>query len=93
VFPLEVEEIIEKHPKVDTVCIIGVPDEEWGHKVRAVVQLKNEETATEEEVIDFCRGKLAGYKIPKSVTFVDEVPFSPAGKMLRQKVREAYGEI
>jgi acyl-CoA synthetase (AMP-forming)/AMP-acid ligase II len=91
VFPLEVEEVISTHPKVDTVCIIGVPDEEWGSRVRGVIQLKSGETATSEEIIDFCRGKLAGYKIPKTVVFVDNIPFSPAGKMLRQKVRDAYG--
>jgi acyl-CoA synthetase (AMP-forming)/AMP-acid ligase II len=91
VFPLEVEEIIAKHPSVDMVCIIGVPDEEWGHQVRAVVVLKNGAGATAEDIISFCRGKLAGYKIPKSVVFVDDIPFSPAGKMLRQKVRESFG--
>lgn len=91
VFPLEVEEVIQAYPKVDTVCIIGVPDEEWGSTVRAVVQLKEGETAQGKEITDFCRGKLASYKIPKSVVFVKDIPFSPAGKMLRQKVREIYG--
>jgi len=92
VFPLEVEEVIQKHPKVDTVCIIGVPDEEWGSRVRAIIQLKDQETLKEEEIVDFCRGKLAGYKIPRSVAFVEEIPFSPAGKMLRQKIRDTYGK-
>jgi acyl-CoA synthetase (AMP-forming)/AMP-acid ligase II len=92
VFPLEVEEIIATHPAVDTVCIIGVPDEEWGHQVRAVIALKNGAQATPEDIISFCRGKLAGYKIPKSVIFTEDIPFSPAGKMLRQKVRESYGQ-
>ncbi|MBU4317059.1 MAG: AMP-binding protein, partial [Proteobacteria bacterium] len=91
VFPLEVEEVISRHPKVDVVCIIGVPDEDWGHQVRGVVQLKAGETTRPEEIMEFCKGKLAGYKIPKSIVFVKEIPFSPAGKMLRQKVREAHG--
>ena len=91
VFPLEVEEVISTHPKVDAVCVIGVADEEWGSRVRGVVQLRPDETATPEDIIEFCRGKLAGYKIPKSVVFVDDIPFSPAGKMLRQKVRDTYG--
>ncbi len=91
VFPLEVEEIISSHPKVDTVCIIGVPDEEWGSRVRGVIRLKPGETAEPEEIIEFCRDKMAGYKIPKSIVFVNDIPFSPAGKMLRQKVRDAYG--
>ncbi len=92
VFPLEVEEIISKHPAVDTVCIIGVPDEEWGSQVRAVVQLKNGAQAAPEDIISFCRGKLAGYKIPKTVVFTEDIPFSPAGKLLRQKVRDSYGK-
>ena len=92
VFPLEVEEVVSQHPKVDVVCIIGVPDEDWGNQVRGIVQLRTGETAEPEEIIEFCKGKLAGYKIPKTIVFVEEIPFSPAGKMLRQKVREAYGE-
>jgi acyl-CoA synthetase (AMP-forming)/AMP-acid ligase II len=92
VFPLEVEEIIAQPPAVDTVCIIGVPDEEWGHQVRAVVQLKNGASAMPEDIISFCRGKLAGYKIPKTVIFTEDIPFSPAGKMLRQKIRDAHGK-
>ena len=92
VFPLEVEQVIQNHPKVDDVCIIGVPDEEWGNTVRAVVQLKKGEKAEAKEIIDFCRGEVAGYKIPRSVVFVDELPFSPVGKMLRQKIRELYGK-
>jgi acyl-CoA synthetase (AMP-forming)/AMP-acid ligase II len=91
VFPLEVEEIIQKHPKVDAVCIIGVPDEEWGNSVRAVVQLIEGEQMDGQEITEFCRGEMAGYNIPRSVVFVDEIPYSPAGKMLRQQVRDLYG--
>jgi acyl-CoA synthetase (AMP-forming)/AMP-acid ligase II len=92
VFPLEVEEIINQHPKVDDVCVIGVPDEEWGHVIRAVVQLKQGEALEEQDVRDFCRGELAGYKIPRTVVFTDDLPHSPVGKMLRQTVRELYGK-
>jgi acyl-CoA synthetase (AMP-forming)/AMP-acid ligase II len=92
VFPLEVEEIINQHPKVDDVCVIGVPDEEWGHIIRAVVQLKQGEALEEQDIRDFCRGELAGYKIPRTVVFADELPHSPVGKMLRQTVRELYGK-
>jgi acyl-CoA synthetase (AMP-forming)/AMP-acid ligase II len=91
VFPLEVEEVLAKHPKVDDVCVIGVPDEEWGNTVRAVVQLKKNQQAEPAELLEFCRGELAGYKIPRSVVFVDELPRSPVGKMLREQVREVYG--
>jgi acyl-CoA synthetase (AMP-forming)/AMP-acid ligase II len=91
VFPLEVEEVINQHPKVDDVCIIGVPDEQWGSSIRAVVQLNPGEELEEQEVRDFCRGELAGYKIPRTVVFIDELPRSPVGKMLRQQVRDLYG--
>ena len=92
VFPLEVEEVIAKNSKVDDVCVIGVPNEEWGNTVRAVIQLKRNEQAEPEEILEGCRGELAGYKIPRSVVFVEALPRSPVGKMLREKVREAYGQ-
>jgi len=92
VFPLEVEGVIKEHSKVDEVCIIGVPDEEWGNTVRAVVQLIEGEKMDAAEIIEFSRDKLAGYKIPRSVVFIDEIPFSPAGKMLRHKIRDLYGK-
>jgi len=91
VFPLEVEQIIQLHPKVEEVCVIGVPDEEWGSSVRAVVQLMKGELMEAREISEFCRGEMAGYKIPRSVVFVAELPLSPVGKMLRQKVRDLYG--
>lgn len=90
VFPLEVEEVIGQHPKVEDVCVIGVPDEEWGSTVRAVVELKEGEQADAKEIVDFCRDELAGYKIPRSVVFVEELPRSPVGKMLREKVRQQH---
>ncbi|HUX98754.1 MAG TPA: class I adenylate-forming enzyme family protein [Candidatus Deferrimicrobium sp.] len=94
IFPLEVEEIIYQHPKVSEVCVIGVPDEEWGSAVRAVIIPKKGLTPgkdiIEEEIIEFCRGKMASYKKPKSVIFVKILPVSPVGKVLRAKVRELY---
>ncbi len=90
VFPLEVEEVLQEHPAVAEACVIGVPDEEWGHTVRAVIQCKDGQEATSQEIIDFCRDRLAGYKIPRSVVFAGELPFSPAGKLLRQKIRDEY---
>jgi len=92
VFPLEVEEAILKHPGVAEVCVIGVPDEEWGHTVRAVIQPEPDETLEEQEIKDLCRQEMAGYKVPRSILFIDELPFSPAGKLLRQQVRERFGE-
>jgi acyl-CoA synthetase (AMP-forming)/AMP-acid ligase II len=92
VFPLEVEEIIQAHPKIDTVTVIGVPDKQWGSVVRAVIQLTPGETMEANDVMDYCRDKMAGYKIPRSVVFIDETPISPVGKVLRQQVRDLYGQ-
>lgn len=92
VFPGEIEEIIETHPQVDKVCAIGVPDETWGHAVRAVVQLKEGESVAADDIIAYCEGKMAGYKRPRTVVFVDEFPISPVGKVLRAKIREQYGQ-
>jgi acyl-CoA synthetase (AMP-forming)/AMP-acid ligase II len=91
VFPLEVEEILAQHEKIDSVCVIGIPDETWGSVVRAVVVLKPGKTATEEEIIAWCKDKMTGFKRPKSVKITESFPLSPVGKVLRGKVREIYG--
>lgn len=96
IFPLEIEEVISQHPKVEEVVVIGVPDEEWGSAVRAVVVPKKGlipyQDLTAEEIIEFCRGRMASYKKPKSVVFTEELPVSPVGKVLRAKVREIYSQ-
>jgi acyl-CoA synthetase (AMP-forming)/AMP-acid ligase II len=92
IFPLEVEEVILDHPKVDNVCVIGIPDEEWGEIVRAiVVPRKDAEDLTEGEIIEWCKGKIASYKKPRSVIFTDKLPLSPVGKVLRAKIKEEFG--
>jgi acyl-CoA synthetase (AMP-forming)/AMP-acid ligase II len=92
VFPLEVEEVLVDHPKINQACVIGVPDEEWGEIVRAVIILKEGETMTQEEVMHFTEGKIAGYKKPRSVVFTKEFPISPVGKVLRSKIRDRFGK-
>ena len=92
VFPLEVEECIVDHPSVDDVCVIGVPDEDFGSIVRAVVILREGKTVTEEEIKQWCVGKIANYKKPRSVVFADDFPKSPVGKILRAKVVEQFGQ-
>ncbi|MFX1451959.1 MAG: AMP-binding protein, partial [Promethearchaeota archaeon] len=92
VFPLEVEEVISEHPCVEDVCVIGVPDEDWGSTVRAVIITKEGKNCTAEEIMDFCKGKMAGYKKPRTIVFTKEFPISPVGKILRQKIRELYGQ-
>ncbi len=91
IFPLEVEEVILDHPKVDNVCVIGVPDEDWGETVRAVVVPRKNVDITEGEIIQWCVGKVAGYKKPRSVVFTNKLPLSPVGKVLRAKIKELFG--
>lgn len=91
VYPREVEEILESHPKVEHACVIGVPDETWGSIVRAIIVLDEGLTASEEEIIDWCRDKMTGFKKPKSVIIVDSLPLSPVGKVMRSQVKEKYG--
>ena len=92
VFPHEVEEIISGNEKVGSVCVIGIPDQTWGHSVRAVVVIKDGQKATEDELIAWCRSRMTGFKRPKSVLFADSLPLSPVGKVLRSQVKDLYGK-
>jgi acyl-CoA synthetase (AMP-forming)/AMP-acid ligase II len=89
--PEEVEEVLRSHPKVEEAAVIGISDPEWGQEPRALVVLKKGEVATSEEMIEHCRSKLAGFKRPRSVVFIDALPRSAMGKVLRKKLREQYG--
>lgn len=90
VYPSEVEQIIWGHPAVQDCAVIGVPDQQWGEAVKAVVELKPGMIASDEELIVFCREQLGGVKTPKSIDFVESLPRSPVGKVLKKDLREAY---
>lgn len=90
IYPIEIEAVILMHSKVREVAVIGVPDERWGEALKAIVILKKGEEATEEEMINFCSGHLAGFKKPKSVEFREELPKSANGKVLKRVLREPY---
>lgn len=90
VYPREVEEILVQHPSVANVVVVGIPHQYWGEAVHAVVLLRPGSTATSEELIRHCGASLAGYKKPKTVEFVTELPVSGYGKVLRREVREKY---
>ncbi len=92
VYPAEVESALAGHEKIADVGVIGVPDEKWGETVKAVVVVKPGETLTAEEVMAFARTRIAGYKIPRSVDFVDELPRNPSGKILKRELRAPYWE-
>ncbi len=90
VYPVEVENALKLNPYVADVAVIGIPDEKWGEAVKALVVKTPQSDISEGQIIEFCRENLAGYKIPKSVTFIDEVPRSPIGKALKHKLKEKY---
>ena len=88
VYPRDVEDILFQHPKVGLAAVVGVPDEKSGEIVKAYVQLKPGENAAEEEILEFCKENMAGYKRPKIVEFRDELPVSNVGKVLRRVLRD-----
>jgi fatty-acyl-CoA synthase len=88
IYPREIEEFLYTHPKVSDIQVYGVPDKKYGEQVMAAVILKKGMTMTEDEVRDFCRNKIANYKIPKYVTFVDGYPMTASGKIQKFKMRE-----
>jgi len=92
IYPAEVENAIFGHDKVADVAVIGVPDEKWGESVKALVVLKDNEEASEEDIITFARERIAGFKTPKTVDFIKELPRNPAGKVLKKDLRKPYWE-
>ena len=90
VYPVEVEEVLAQHPDVSDVAVIGVPDPRWGEAVKALVITRDGGTPTAAELIAFARERLAGYKLPRSIELVDELPRTPTGKVLKRELRERY---
>lgn len=93
IYSKEVEEVLAQHPKIAEAVVIGVPDEKWGETVKAVVVVKEGEKLTAEEVIQFCRERLASYKKPTSVAFLDSLPKTQfGGKVLKRELRQMFSK-
>jgi len=92
VYPREVEDVLYRHPAVQEAAVIGIPDPYWIEKVCALVVLKENVQAAEEDIISFCKEKIAHYKAPKSVEFVESLPKNPQGKILKKDLRAKYWE-
>jgi len=88
IYPAEVENALSAYPAVADVAVIGVPDNKWGEAVKAFIVLKPDMEATEADIIDYARDKIAHYKCPKSVNFIDMLPRNPSGKILKWVLRE-----
>ncbi len=92
IYPAEVESAVYGHPHVAEVAVIGVPDDRWGEAVKAVVALKPGAPRDPESIIAFARTRIAGFKAPKSIDFIDVLPRNPSGKILRRELRAPYWE-
>jgi len=88
VYGLEVERVLLDHPEIVDAAVIGIPDEHWGESVKAVIVATRELSA--EDVIAFCRERLAGYKCPRTVDTVTELPRNPTGKLLKRELRQPF---
>ena len=92
VYPREIEEYLYRHPKVEEVAVVGVPDPKFGEEICAWVKLKPGESATEDEIKNFCKGQIAHYKVPRYVRFVTEFPMTVTGKVQKFQIRDAMIE-
>lgn len=91
IYPEEIEKVLTSHPKVEEAIVIGVPDEKWGEVPKALIVVKRGESLNKEEIVNYCLGRLAKYKVPKSIEFIKSIPKTPAGKISRSELISKYG--
>jgi fatty-acyl-CoA synthase/long-chain acyl-CoA synthetase len=92
IYPAEIEAALEHHDSILDVAVFGIPSEEWGESVHAVVVRRGEDAIGEEEILEYSREHLAGYKLPRSVSFIDEIPRNGSGKILKKELRAPFWE-
>jgi len=95
IYPVEIDEVLIRHPDIADAAVVGVPNEDWGEEIKAVVELKPDvarDAATVQSILDFAKEKLPGFQRPRTVDFVDSLPRNAAGKVLRAQVRGSYWE-
>jgi acyl-CoA synthetase (AMP-forming)/AMP-acid ligase II len=92
IYSREVEDVLYMHPAVREAAVVGVPDEQWGESVKAVIVLEEGATVSEQEIIDFCKANMASYKKPRSVEFWSDLPKTASGKIKKVDIREPYWE-
>ena len=92
VYSSEVEAVLYQHENISECAVVGVPDDKYGEALFAAIVVRPGAVLTQEAVIEHCRGRIGGYKIPRRMVFVQELPKSAMGKILKTKIRETYGE-
>jgi long-chain acyl-CoA synthetase len=92
IYPAEIEAVLHQHPDVEDCAVIGIPDPEWGEQIKAVVKRRDSSALTDQQVIQFLGERIADYKRPRSVDFVEEFPRDAAGKLLKRLIRDRYWE-
>jgi long-chain acyl-CoA synthetase len=95
IYPAEIENVLLSHPKVGDAAVFGIPHDDWGEEVKAVIEPAEGVEATDalaQEILDFCAGKLAKFKTPKTIDFTSEMPRDPNGKLYKRKLRDPYWE-
>jgi fatty-acyl-CoA synthase len=93
VYPVEVEAAIEQHPAVSQAAVVGVPDEEWGERLRAFVVPRADHSVNANDLRAFCRERLSGAKVPREWVFLDALPANSTGKVLKRELREYRGDV
>jgi acyl-CoA synthetase (AMP-forming)/AMP-acid ligase II len=88
IYPREIEDHLHTHPAILEAAVVGVPDPEWGETLRAFIVVRHGQHVSETEVIDYCRTGLADFKRPRKVTFLEELPRNPTGKVLKRELRD-----
>ncbi len=88
IYPVELDDVLMSHPQVLEACTIGIPDDYRGETVKAFIVAKPGESLTEADVVSYCKKNLAAYKVPKIIEFIDELPKSAVGKILRRKLKD-----
>jgi long-chain acyl-CoA synthetase len=92
IYPREIDEVLYQHPSIAAAAVVGIPDELYGEEVAAFIVLKDNETMTEEEIVEFCSQRLANYKCPKTIRFVKEIPKGPTGKLLKRELAKQMSD-
>ena len=90
IYPAEIEDVLHRHPKVLDAAVFGVPDDEWGERVHAALEVRPGESLAREEIVTFCRQHMADYKVPREISFPEHFPRDAAGKLLKRQLLEPY---